>query len=262
MIDEIKIKELSTGFRLKGKAAKVLHENLNISLSKGEIVCILGPNGAGKSTLLKTIPGFSRPLSGEIYIGDHSLDKLSIKEISKIVSVVLTEKIDDLYLTAYEIVMTGRYPYGTFTGKLTDKDVALINQAFQQVGITWLANQNFYKLSDGEKQKVMIARAIAQDTPFIFLDEPVAYIDSPSKIGIMQLLKHLSKSLHKGILMATHDLDAALLYADHLWLLGRNGEWTEGKPDQLVEEGIINDFFDQDNITFNKDIQRFEWTGD
>ena len=262
MIEQIQITDLSTGFHLKKGVTKILHNDLNFSLQRGEVVCILGPNGAGKSTLLKTLLGFEKALLGDVYFGSQSLDELTIKEISRIVSVVLTEKIDDYYLTAYEIVTTGRYPYGSFLGKITENDIAIIDHAFEKVGISWLAQQNFYTLSDGEKQKVMIARAIAQDTPFIFLDEPVAYIDSPSKIGIMQLLKYLSKELDKGILMATHDLDSALHYSDRLWLLGKDKKWTEGKPDELVSTGVINDYFDQDNVTFNAERERFEWTGD
>ncbi len=261
MIEEIKIQNLTTGFNPGKRDEKILHKGLNLILKPGETVCILGPNGAGKSTLLRTLLGYQGAMLGEIFFGEQPLSKLSIKELSKIVAVVLTEKIDDFYFTAYEVVMTGRYPYGSLTGKLTDKDITIIHQALEKVGVNWLAHQNFYKLSDGEKQKVMIARAIAQDTPFIFLDEPVAYIDSPSRIGIMQLLRQLSAEMNKGILMATHDLDSALQYANHLWLLGKDGKWEKGRPEDMVSKGYINAFFDNENVSFNTGNQRFEWTG-
>jgi iron complex transport system ATP-binding protein len=260
VIEKVLIKDLATGFYQKGGRSQVLHESLNFVLPPGQMVCILGPNGAGKSTLLRTMLGFRKALAGEVYLGSQTLGALSIKEVSKIVSVVLTEKIDDLYLTAFEIVTTARYPYGTFSGKLSELDKQVIDQAFEKVGIGWLAHHNFHRLSDGEKQKVMIARAIAQDTPFIFLDEPVAFVDSPSKIGIMQLLKELVEDLNKGILMATHDLDSALRYADKLLLLGKNKNWKEGLPDDLIKSGAINEFFDQDQVTFNPENQKFEWT--
>jgi iron complex transport system ATP-binding protein len=181
-----------------------------------------------------------------------------VKELSRIISVVLTEKIDDFYLTAYEVVMTGRYPYGTLTGKLTEEDNTLILQAFESVGVSGLVDQNFYKLSDGEKQKVMIARAIAQHTPFIFLDEPVAFIDAPSRIGIMQLLDHFRRELKKGILMATHEIESALQYADELWMLGKDGEWYHGPPDEMVKKGYMNKIFDSEGVSFNKESHRFE----
>lgn len=258
MIDKIKIENLSTGFYLKKKVKKELHKGLNLELKTGEIVCILGPNGAGKSTLLRSVLGFQKTWEGEIFMGDQSLKEIAVREMAKMVSVVLTEKIDDFYLTAYEVVLTGRYPYGSFTGKLTEEDSLLVNKALQQIGIEHLSQQNFIKLSDGEKQKVMIARAVAQNTPFIFLDEPVAFIDSPSKIGIMQLLLKLAKENDKGILLATHDIDSALHYADLIWLLGHNGQWMSGEPKKLVAEKAINKYFDKDDVSFNPENYRFE----
>jgi len=257
----VDISGLSTGYHLKRGGVKILHRNLNVSLSQGELICILGPNGAGKSTLLKTMAGFIRPLEGEILIGSSALKEMTVRALSRLVSVVLTEKIDDIYLTAYEIVMTGRYPYGSFTGHLTDKDKQMIDRAFRQVGTGHLANRSFYSLSDGEKQRVMIARAIVQATPFIFLDEPVAYIDAPGKIGIMQLLKDLSSNHGKGILIATHDIDSALHYADQLWLLGTEGEWKTGMPNDLVKDCSINSFFDSRQVVFNKRNKQFECRG-
>jgi len=259
LTETVKIQDLTTGFHLKRGATKLLHQGLNLQLVRGKTVCILGPNGAGKSTLLKTLLGFEKALDGNILYNDIPLDKLSIRELSFLVSVVLTEKTEDFYLTAFEVALTGRYPHTSFTGKPKEKDISMVNEAFRQVGVMQLAGQQFYKLSDGEKQKVMIARAIVQETPFIFLDEPVAYIDPPGKIAIMHLLKELSLQMNKGILIATHDLESALNYADDLWLLGNNGKWETGKPGDLVNKGSINEFFDLEDISFNKKNHRFEW---
>ena len=259
---KMKIESLSTGFLLKKGERKVLHQKLDLELSAGELVCILGPNGAGKSTLLKTLLGFDLPLEGKVFFNDKELRQISVREMAQIVAVVLTDKIDDIYLTAHEIISTGRYPYGGFTGKLSAEDISQIERAENQVGISHLTGNVFSKLSDGEKQKVMIARAIAQDTPFIFLDEPVAFIDAPSKIGLMQLLYRLVSDMGKGILMATHDLDSALNYSDRIWLLGKNGEWDEGKPDILQISGKINHFFDSENVSYNIENKRFNWTGE
>lgn len=256
----IKIENLSTGFRSKRETNKLLHKNLNLQINSSELICILGPNGAGKSTLLKTLLGFELPLEGKVVFNNTNLDQVSVREMAKLVSVVLTDKIDDLYLTAREIIATGRYPYGSFTGKLSEDDLTKIESAEGKVGIGQLSNHKFTTLSDGEKQKVMIARAIVQATPFIFLDEPVAFIDAPSKIGIMQLLHQLVHEMGKGILMATHDIDSALNYADKIWLLGIDGSWETGTPDDLLESGKINYYFDRENIKFDKNNRRFIWT--
>lgn len=255
----IKIEALSTGFRQKNRQKLVLHERLDLQLNTGELVCILGPNGAGKSTLLRTLLGFEKALKGSIYINGIALDDISVKDLSKLISVVLTDKIEDMFLTTFEIVSTGRYPYGNFSGKLTQDDIDVVELALTRVGIKHLSGKVFTRLSDGEKQKVMIAKAIAQDTPFVFLDEPVAFVDAPSKIGIMQLLHEMVENSGKGVLMATHDLDAALNYADRIWLMGINGKWEEGRPNDLLNKDRISEFFDQENIKFDSENKRFKW---
>jgi iron complex transport system ATP-binding protein len=257
---EIEIKNLATGYAQRRKVKKILHQNIDINLSAGELICILGPNGVGKSTLIKTLLGFETPLAGEIYINKENLRTLSVRDLAQIISVVLTDKIDDIYLTAREIINTGRYPYGNFSGKLNPDDLKQIKMAEQAVGVSQHGEKVFAKLSDGEKQKVMIARAIAQNTPFIFLDEPVAFLDAPSRISIMQMLFNLTREMEKGILMATHDMDSALKYADVVWLLGEEGNWKSGNPEELVKSGTINQFFDTDEVTYSQIERRFNWS--
>ena len=256
----LKIVDLSTGFTLKKGKQKVLHKQLNVELHPGELVCILGPNGAGKSTLLKTLLGYELPLKGKVLFNNTPLDQLTVKDLARLVSVVLTDKIDDLYLSAREIIATGRYPFGSFNGRLSVEDLLQIEKAEKQVGIAHLSENKFARLSDGEKQKVLIARSLVQETPFIFLDEPVAFIDAPSKIGVMQLLHEMVNEMKKGILMATHDLDAALNYADKIWLLGADGKWDTGIPGDLLKQGKINDYFDKKYISFHPESGRFIWT--
>ncbi|MCF6171239.1 MAG: ABC transporter ATP-binding protein [Bacteroidales bacterium] len=254
----LKIKNLSTGYFPKKRESRVLHQSLNMELAAGEMVCILGPNGTGKSTLLRTLLGFQRPLNGEVFYSGCSLKELSVKEMAMEISVVLTDRIDDSFLTVYEVAATGRYPYGSLSGRLGINDRKIISGAIQQVGIEHISRQLFSTLSDGEKQKTMIARAIAQDTPLIFLDEPAAFIDSPNKVIIMELLKKLAHEHHKGILLTTHDMEPALRFADKLWLLGTSGEFEEGPPETLVEQGSINRLFDTDVVVFNSTARRFE----
>jgi len=254
----LQTKNLSTGYFPKKRESKVLHQSLNMDLAAGELVCVLGPNGAGKSTLLRTLLGFQKSLKGEIYYSGRSLKELSVREMAKIVSVVLTDRIDDSFLTVYEVVATGRYPYGSFTGRLKDIDKQIIQNTIQQLGIGNFVSQLFSTLSDGEKQKAMIARAIAQETPLIFLDEPAAFIDSPSKVVLMEILKKLAHDQNKGILLTTHDMEPALRFADKLWLLGTDGEFEVGEPRELIKNGSINRFFDNDEVVFNRETVRFE----
>ena len=250
------IQNLSTGYRLKRGETIVLHKSLYSSLNEGEFVGVLGPNGAGKSTLLKTLLGFIPKLEGKISYGDKRLEDISVREMATKVSVVLTDKIDDIYLTAEEVIAAARYPYISFAGKLSEKDNEKINNAVLLTGITDLLPRKFYTLSDGEKQRVMIARALAQDTPLIFLDEPTAFIDSPGRVELMHLLRTISRQ-GKSILMTIHDVELALQFVNTLWLLGKDGTFEKGIPDELVNKGSINKLFDRGAVKFNKANRRF-----
>jgi len=254
----LSIKNLETGFILSKGKKHVLHQSLNFELAEGRFICILGPNGTGKSTFIRTLLGFQKALSGDVYYENISLHELAVKELAKKVAVVLTDKIDESFLTVYEIVSTGRYPYTGFSGRLTAEDHSFVSDALNLVGMQKFSHRNFQQLSDGERQKVLIARAVAQQTPIIMLDEPVAYIDAPGKVEIMELLKYLSHVHQKGIIAATHDLEAALRFSDQLWLLGREGSVASGNPAALLEKGSINSFFDKDGIILNKEKIIFE----
>lgn len=254
----LEINGLETGFELNRGNKLSLHKSLGFKLNCGQFVSILGPNGAGKSTFIRTLLGFIKALSGEVLYEGISLHDLGVKELAKKVAVVLTEKIDESYLTVYEIVSTGRYPYSGFSGRLTDEDHAYINEALNLVGMQKFADRDYQQLSDGEKQKVLIARAVAQQTPLIYLDEPVAFIDAPGKVELMELLKYLSHVHQKGILAATHDLEAAIRFSDQLWLLGNHGEVAKGDPKELLKNGIINSFFDKNDVSLNREKLIFE----
>ena len=254
----LKIQNLTTGYSLSRSKKVALHQNVNCEVGKGEFIALLGPNGAGKSTLLKTLLGIIPSLDGNIYYNRDNLHEMSKKEIATLVAVVLTDKIEDRYLTSYDIVGTGRYPYGSFIGKLTDVDKEKISNAFRLVDAEELITKVFYSLSDGEKQKVLLARAIAQDTPLIFIDEPTAFIDSPGKVIIMNLINDLVLIHNKTILLTTHDTELALEYATKLWLLGKENYFEEGAPSTMVEAGMINKLFIRKGIIFNVKSKRFE----
>lgn len=254
----LEIKNLETGYHLSTKGNIVLHKDLNCEISGGKLIALIGPNGAGKSTFLKTITGMHYALSGDVYYKGKSLKHMSNKEIAQQVALVLTDKIEDRYLTAYDIVGTGRYPYGSYMGRLTTEDKDIIYNALQLVDAVDFKNRYFYSLSDGEKQRIMLARAIAQNTPLIYLDEPTAYIDSPGKVQIISLLVELVTKYNKSILLTTHDTELALHYASELWLLGKDSTFIVGKPDELVESGEINKLFDKKGVKFNRNTRRFE----
>lgn len=191
-------------------------EDISLSLPCGRLVCLLGPNGAGKSTLLRTLCGFQPPIAGTVTISGNNITTMSAAEVARLVSVVLTDRPLTPSLTAAEMVGMGRAPYTGFWGRLSDDDRRLVSEAMQTVGIDSLATRRMGRLSDGERQKVMIAKALAQHTPVIVLDEPTAFLDYPSKVAVMKTLARLAHDEGKTILMSTHDLELAAQLGDEL----------------------------------------------
>ena len=191
-------------------------EDISLSLPCGRLVCLLGPNGAGKSTLLRTLCGFQPPIAGTVTISGSDITTMSAAEVARLVSVVLTDRPLPPSLTAAEMVGMGRAPYTGFWGRLSDEDRRLVSEAMQTVGIAPLATRRMGRLSDGERQKVMIAKALAQHTPVIVLDEPTAFLDYPSKVAVMKTLARLAHDEGKTILMSTHDLEFAAQLGDEL----------------------------------------------
>lgn len=191
-------------------------EDISLSLPCGRLVCLLGPNGAGKSTLLRTLCGFQPPIAGTVTISGSDITTMSAAEVARLVSVVLTDRPLTPSLTAAEMVGMGRAPYTGFWGRLSDDDRRLVSEAMQTVGIAPLATRRMGRLSDGERQKVMIAKAMAQHTPVIVLDEPTAFLDYPSKVAVMKTLARLAHDEGKTILMSTHDLELAAQLGDEL----------------------------------------------
>ncbi len=190
--------------------------DISLSLAQGTLTCLIGPNGAGKSTLLRALAGYEPPLAGRMLIGGQDLQALTVGERAQVVSVVLTDRIDGVALSVNDIVTMGRAPYTGLLGNTTAADRQMVAQALEMVGISHLATRRIGTLSDGERQKVMVARALAQHTPVILLDEPTAFLDFPSKVALMRLLSHLAATQAKTILMSTHDLEIAAAMADNL----------------------------------------------
>ncbi len=214
-----------------GYGHKTVSCGLNAILQEGRLTCLLGPNGSGKSTLLRTISGAQRPLSGSV-----------TKTDSHTLSIVLTSRIDVAQLHAWDVVAMGRHPYTGYFGKLTALDDEIILEAMQTTGTLDLRNRNMTSLSDGEAQKVMIAKALAQQTPVILLDEPSAFLDFPSKVSLMLMMRNLAHNHGKTILLSTHDVSLALKTADTLWLMNTDGTMHTGTAQQLSSTGDIATF--------------------
>lgn len=247
----IQIQDLSIGYREK-KKAKVVSAHINANIHGGELTCLLGTNGVGKSTLLRTLSAFQPKLSGSIYIKGKELEEYTDKQLARLISVVLTEKCDIRNLSVTDLIGMGRSPYTGFWGRLGKEDRAVISRAISLIGIEPLAHRMVHTLSDGERQKVMIAKALAQETPIILLDEPTAFLDFPSKVEMMQLLHRLSRKTGKTIFLSTHDLELALQAADCLWLMSPSEGIAIGTPEDLALDGSLARFFVRRGIRFDR----------
>lgn len=239
---------------------KVVAEKLFLDLAEGELVCLLGPNGSGKSTLMRTIAGVQKPIGGHVTLDGKRLEKLSTKEVARLLSIVLTDRVMTGNLSVYALVALGRYPYTGWMGTLSTDDEAVVKKAIEATGIRKFAHRHISDLSDGERQKVMIARALAQDTPVVLLDEPTAHLDLPNRIEIVRLLKQLAREQKKSIVMSTHELDLALQAADRIWLMspvkesdGRVGvEMISGMPEELILDGRLEKAFKRNGFEFDR----------
>ncbi len=252
----IYIDDLATGYTGK-KQPKIVSSHIRATLYSGELTCLLGANGAGKSTLLRTLSAFQPAMEGRIKVKEKWLTDYTDAQLAKVIGVVLTEKCDIRNMSVEELVGMGRSPYTGFWGKLNQRDREIVRDAIALVKIEDLADRMVQTLSDGERQKVMIAKALAQETPIIFLDEPTAYLDFPSKVEIMQLLHRLSRETDKTIFMSTHDLELALQIADKIWLMDRNNGITIGTPEDLSLNGNLSNFFARKGILFDMETGLF-----
>ena len=245
------LQDLSIGYQTKGNE-KVVASHLNAVINRGELTCLLGRNGIGKSTLLRTLAAFQPKLGGCVMMHEREIADYTDKELSREIGIVLTEKPDVQNMTVTELVGMGRSPYTGFWGTLTDEDKRIVAEAIRLVGIDALASRMVHTLSDGERQKVMIAKALAQQTPVIYLDEPTAFLDFPSKVEMMQLLHRLAVDEQNTIFLSTHDVELALQLADCLWLMEPD-MLSVGTPRELAASGALSRFIERNGITFDKD---------
>ena len=251
----LKTENLSIGYSTK-KEQTVVSSNINIELQKGELIGLVGANGIGKSTLIRTLTKVQNPLSGDIIINDTSLTQFNPNDLAKALSLVLTEQIVSKNLSVFELVALGRQPYTNWVGKLSDNDLLIVNQALQQTNIEKLKQKKCFELSDGQLQKVMIARALAQDTDLIILDEPTTHLDMYHKAYVLKLLQKLVKGTNKTILFSSHEIDLAIQLCDKLIVMTKD-DIVIDSPCNLIERGAFNALFPKDLIVFDEKTGSF-----
>lgn len=257
----LQTENLTIGYPMRREPPVVVAEQIAVGLKPGELVCLLGPNGAGKSTLMRTLAGMQKPLNGRIHLNGQPLGSYTARQLARQLSVVLTEPVNAGMLTAWDLVALGRHPYTNWAGTLTAADETAVHQAIAAVGATPLAQRHVNTLSDGERQKVMIARALAQEPDVMLLDEPTAFLDLPRRVEIMHILRQLTRTSHRAILLSTHDLDLALRNADKIWLLPKGGDLQVGTPEELVLNGRFEAAFQADGVQFDPHTGSFKMAG-
>ena len=241
----IELADVTTGY-----ARRTVTRHIDAVLRPGRLVSLLGPNGVGKSTLLRTLGAFQPPLEGEVRVGGRRMEEMSPRELSRLIGVVLTERPEVERMSVREMAGMGRSPYTGFWGRLSADDEAIVDEALRMTGIDALADRRTDRLSDGERQKVMIAKVLAQQTPVVLLDEPTAFLDFPSKVETMRLLGRLAHAMRKIVFLSTHDVEMALQLSDELWLMTAEGIVT-GTPSELAQQGAIGRFIQCEGVKFD-----------
>jgi len=254
----LRTRDLAVGYRSRRQRRAVL-ERVNLTVESGELVCLLGPNGIGKSTLMRTLARMQPPLWGSVELDGTALDSMSTSDLARRIGVVLTERVAVDSLRAREVIELGRYPYSGFLGGLTDRDHEVVSWAIDAVGAHHLADRDFVRMSDGERQRGMVARALAQEPVLLVLDEPTAFLDVPSRVELMGLLRRLARGGSLAVIVSTHDLELALRTADVVWLLFPGGEVVTGAPEDVILSGGIATAFEGQQIRFHPEERGFRW---
>lgn len=234
-----------------GYGKKIVVDNVNIQVNRGEVLCLLGANGAGKTTTLRTLSGLLKPMSGKVFLKGQDIDKINKKELAKKLALVLTNRFSGSLMTVYDIVAMGRHPHTGFFGKLTEDDTNKIFSALETVNARYLAERYFDELSDGEKQKVLVARALVQEPEIIILDEPTTHLDIKHRLELMDILKTLSKKKDIAVILSLHEIDIALKSCDKVMLIKNNKVLAYGEPEDTVDENIINGLYGLNENNFN-----------
>ena len=246
---------LTIGYTSKNSSI-VVAKDLNITLKKGKLIALIGANGVGKSTLLRTITGIQKPLSGTVALNQKNIHEIDNLTLAQNLSLVLTEKLPPSNLTVFELVALGRQPYTNWIGKLTAEDYDKVNDALALTQISHLASKKHFEISDGQLQKVLVARALAQDTPLIILDEPTTHLDLLHKVALFKLLKKLTQETQKCILFSTHDIDMAIQLSDEMIIMTPE-KVEQDEPCNFISKGSFNTLFQDEHISFDSEKGKF-----
>ncbi len=257
-VPALRTRDLAVGYH-SGRQRRAVLERVSVSAMPGQLVCLLGPNGIGKSTLMRTLARMQPALWGAVELGGRALDSLSAGELARRLGVVLTERVAVESLRVRQIVELGRYPHSGWLGGLSPHDRDVVAWAIDAVGAGPLADRDFAQLSDGERQRVMVARALAQEPVLLMLDEPTAFLDVPSRVELMGLLRRLTRESALAVILSTHDLELALRTADVIWLLMPGGELVTGAPEDVMLSGAISTAFEGRRIRFHVEERAFRW---
>lgn len=246
---------LSIGYKTK-KETNIIAKNLNLNLQQGKLIALIGGNGIGKSTLLRTLTGIQKPISGTVFLNEKDIQLFDSNELAQNLSLVLTERLPQSNLTVFELIALGRQPYTNWIGKLSDDDFQKIKQAIQLTQIEHLSDKKHYEISDGQLQKVLVARALAQDTPLIILDEPTTHLDLLHKVSMFKLLKKLASETNKCILFSTHDIDLAIQLSDEMIVMSEEFI-IQDEPCNLISKGVFTKLFKDISIVFDEQKGKF-----
>lgn len=255
----LKAENIEVGYWVKKKHISV-QRNVSVIMQAGELVALIGPNGAGKSTLLRVLAGINEPFSGIVWIDGRKLSSISSPEKSRMISLVLTDRVTNNFLSVEDLVALGRYPYSGWIGRLNQEDKDHTERAIKLCSLEHLRYQTLDQLSDGERQRAMIARAIAQDTPIIILDEPTAHLDLKTRVEVLLLLRTLARETNKAIVVATHELELAIGLADEVWLMPEKLAFVQGLPEELILSGQLSGAFNSGQISFDENAGSFKIT--
>ncbi|SDG79200.1 iron complex transport system ATP-binding protein [Flavobacterium omnivorum] len=247
--------QISIGYSDK-KRNIIISSGIDLSLEKGKLIALIGANGIGKSTLLRTITGIQKTISGTVLLNGHNIREIDALTLAQNLSVVLTEKLPPSNLTVFELIALGRQPYTNWIGKLTADDIVKVNEAMELTQISHLAAKKHYEISDGQLQKVLVARALAQDTPLIILDEPTTHLDLLHKVSLFKLLKKLTAETDKCILFSTHDIDMAIQLSDEMIIMTPETV-QQDQPCNFISKGSFNTLFKDENIIFDASKGKF-----
>jgi len=254
--------DLSVGYKHKNTGNNILLSDLDLQIKHGELITLIGPNGCGKSTLIRSLSGLLSVLKGYVTISGIKSTSLSASEKADILGIVLTDPVYEKNMTIFELVAMGRYHYTNWLGSIGNADREIILDVIKKVGLQKKKDNRLSELSDGERQRAMIAKVLAQDVDLIILDEPTAHLDLPNRMELLLLLKQLSRKMGKGILLSTHELSLGMQVSDKVWLVNNEGKLEQSIPEELMLNNSLNNTFGTEHISFHPFSASFELVPD